>query len=81
MRLAVIGSWLLCLNATLFAAVDAKLSSGTYLPSNRQDARGILKAAELIAKGEYSQSIRFLDQVLSAVKTDSLKRLMEISVA
>ncbi|MEM8944869.1 MAG: PQQ-binding-like beta-propeller repeat protein [Planctomycetota bacterium] len=51
--------------ASALADVGAKSGSGTYLPSNRLDARGIQRARELIAKGEFSQSIRFLDEVLA----------------
>lgn len=39
--------------------------SGVFLPSNRQDSRGIQQVQQLIARGEYSQAIRFLDEVLA----------------
>lgn len=47
------------------AEISRVANSGTFLPSNRLDARGIQRAEELIAAGEYSQSIRFLDEILS----------------
>lgn len=40
-------------------------SKGIFLPSNRLDSRGIQRAQELIAVGEFSQAIRFLDDVLA----------------
>ena len=39
--------------------------SGVHLPSNRLDTRGIQRAKELISQGEFSQAIRFLDEVLA----------------
>ena len=39
--------------------------SGIFLPSNRLDTRGIQRAKELISKGQFSQAIRFLDDVLA----------------
>ena len=47
------------------AALPGENSSGVFLPSNRQDARGIQRAKEFISKGEFSQAIRFLDKVLA----------------
>ncbi len=47
------------------AEVNREVFTGTFLPSNRLDARGIQRARELIAKGEFSQSIRFLDEILA----------------
>lgn len=38
---------------------------GVFLPSNRIDTRGIQRAKKLIAKGEFSQAIRFLDEILA----------------
>ncbi len=49
----------------VLAEVNREIFAGTFLPSNRLDARGIQRARELIAKGEYSQSIRFLDEILA----------------
>jgi len=40
-------------------------SRGIFLPSSRLDSRGIQRAKELIAAGEFSQAIRFLDKVLA----------------
>ena len=40
-------------------------NSGVFLPSDRLDTRGIQRAQELISGGEYSQAIRFLDDVLA----------------
>jgi len=39
--------------------------SGVFLPSNRLDSRGIEQAKQLIAKGHFSQAIRFLDGILA----------------
>ncbi len=73
--------WLLLLSALLVASPSSPCwltsscwgqrgpfpvsGSGVFLPSNRTDARGIERARKLIAKGEYSQAIRFLDEVLA----------------
>jgi len=49
------------------AAADAQPGyEGVFLPSDRSKSRGIATAAERIAAGEYSQAIRFLDEVLAA---------------
>ena len=37
---------------------------GIYLPSERLDTRGVQRAQTLIAQGEFSQAIRFLDEIL-----------------
>ena len=50
----------------LNAEVSREIGTGTFLPSNRVDSRGIQRARELIAKGEYSQSIRFLDATVDS---------------
>ena len=41
-----------------------------YLPTDRQLARGMNRAKERIAEGEYSQAIRFLDDVLRDDRED-----------
>jgi len=38
---------------------------GVFLPSDRRDSRGVERARKLIAAGEFSQAIRFLDEVLA----------------
>ncbi|MCG8451257.1 MAG: PQQ-like beta-propeller repeat protein [Pirellulales bacterium] len=45
-------------------AVEADFQ-GVSLPSNRTDTLGIRRVRERIAQGEFSQAIRFLDEVLS----------------
>ncbi len=53
--------WALAANAQRRQSV----TSGIFLPSNRLDARGIQRSRALIAKGEFSQAIRFLDEILA----------------
>ncbi len=61
---AVVLVVLLSLPNLSLAAVPGEITSGVFLPSNRLDTRGIQRAKEMIAKGQFSQAIRFLDQVL-----------------
>lgn len=51
--------------ATASAEINREANSGTFLPSSRLDSRGVQRAQELIANGEFSQSIRFLDEILA----------------
>ena len=46
-------------------ALPGERTSGVFLPSNRQDTRGIQRAKEFITKGQFSQAIRFLDEILA----------------
>ncbi len=46
-------------------------TDGVFLKSDRTLSRGIQKAQQRIAAGEYSQAIRFLDEVLQPEKEDS----------
>ncbi len=39
--------------------------AGVFLPTDRNDSRGIQQARQRIAAGEYAQAIRFLDEVLN----------------
>ena len=48
-----------------YSAVPREGMTGIFLPSDRLDSRGIERAKQLIAKGEFSQAIRFLDEVLA----------------
>lgn len=43
---------------------DAENYNGVFLPSDRTLSRGIQRARERIAAGEFSQAIRFLDDIL-----------------
>ena len=47
------------------AALLTDSTSGVFLPSSRLDSRGIQRAKKLIDAGEFSQAIRFLDEILA----------------
>ena len=54
-------------------ATDSDAESGQrqpFLPTDRTFSRGIAKASQRISQGEYSQAIRFLDEVLRSDKED-----------
>ena len=46
------------------AVMPSESSNGVFLPSNRLDTRGIQRAQKFISKGQFSQAIRFLDEIL-----------------
>ena len=49
----------------------AESQDGVFLPSDRTHSRGIRKAQRRIAEGEFTQAIRFLDELLQPEREDS----------
>ena len=58
---------------------SAESQNGVFLPYDRTLSRGIQQARERIANGEYSQAIRFLDEVLRPEQEDSFVVASEAS--
>ena len=60
-----------CAGATVGPALGSESQDGVFLPSDRTHSRGIRKAQRRIAEGEFTQAIRFLDDLLQPEREDS----------